>query len=186
MIDFMHNICNRIIYTKKWPTQWTKSILIPLPKKGKLKDSANYRTISLICDTSRVMLRIVLKILSSQVEHFLAEEQACFKKGRSTAEQIFNLRVLCEKMSEHQKEIHYNFIDFKKAFDRVWQEALWKIMRKYDINKDLIAVIEALHNDSRSAVLIYTTLSALFPTTTGVRQGCLPSLYCLIGSLRKS
>ena len=71
-------------------------------------------------------------------------------------------------MSEHQKEKHHNFIDFKKVFDRVWQQALWKIMRKYNINKDLIAVIEALYNDSRSAVLIDTTLSDWFPTTTGL------------------
>ena len=40
----------------------------------------------------------------------------------------------------------YNvFIDFKKAFDRVWHEALWATMRKYNINANIIRIIENLY-----------------------------------------
>ena len=60
----------------------------------------------------------------------IAEEQAGFRVGRSTTEQIFNLRLLCEKYSEHQQDLYHVFIDFKKAFDsiehvdalRYWQQ----------------------------------------------------------------
>ena len=51
-------------------------------------------------------------------EKIIAEEQAGFRAGRSTTEQIFNLRILCEKYLQHQQDLYHVFIDFKKAFDR--------------------------------------------------------------------
>ena len=43
------------------------------------------------------MLKIILNRLKAQAEKNIAEEQAGFRTGRSTTEQIFNLRILCEK-----------------------------------------------------------------------------------------
>ena len=36
----------------------------------------------------------------------IAEEQAGFRAGRSTTEQIFNPRILCEKCLQHQHDIY--------------------------------------------------------------------------------
>jgi sorting nexin-29 len=66
-----------------------------------------------------VILKIIVNRLNPQAEKIIAEEQARFRSGRITTEQIFNLRVLCEKYSQHQQDIYHVFIDFKKAFDRV-------------------------------------------------------------------
>ena len=65
------------------------------------------------------MLKIVLKRLKPQAEKIIAEEQAGFRAGMSTTEQIFNLRILCEKYLQHQQDLYHVFIDFKKAFNRV-------------------------------------------------------------------
>ena len=71
---------------------------------------------------SKVMLKIILNRLRPQAEKIIAEEQAGFRAGRSTTEQIFNLRILCEKYLQHRQDLYHVFIDFKKAFDRVcWQ-----------------------------------------------------------------
>ena len=70
------------------------------------------------------MLRVILKRLVNQAEQILEEEQAGFRSQRNTTEQIFNLKLLVEKHLEHQKERFHNLIDFKKAFDRVWHDAL--------------------------------------------------------------
>ena len=83
------------------------------------------------------MLKIILNRLQQQAEEIIAEEQAGFRAGRSTTEQIFNLRILCEKYLQHQQNLYHVFIDFKKAFDRVWHEALWATMRKYNINASI-------------------------------------------------
>ena len=134
MIDVLTEICNRIWRTGEWPTPWTLSLIITLPKKGNLQLCQNYKTISLISHSSKVMLKVILNRLKPQAEEIIAEEQAGFRAGRSTTEQIFNLRTLCEKYLQHQQNMYHVFIDFKKAFVRVWHAALWATMRKYNIS----------------------------------------------------
>ena len=89
MIDVLTEICNRIWRTGEWPTPWTQSLIITLPKKGNLQLCQNYRTISLISHSSKVMLKVILNRLKPQAEKIIAEEQAGFRAGRSTTEQIF-------------------------------------------------------------------------------------------------
>ena len=104
-----HISAKKIWKQKKWPKEWTKSLVIPLPKKGNLKQCQNYRTISLISHPSKVMLRVILNRLKSKAEELLSEEQAGFRAGRSTVEQIstvgsslkntYNIRRTCSIIS---------------------------------------------------------------------------------------
>ena len=119
VITALTTICSKIWQTGEWPTPWTQSLVITLPKKGNLQQCQNYRTISLTSHPSKVMLKIILNRLKPQAEKTIAEEQAGFRAGRSTTEQIFNLRILCEKYLQHQQDLYHVFIDFMKAFDRV-------------------------------------------------------------------
>ena len=125
------------------------------------------------------MLKIILNRLQPQAEGIVAEEQAGFRAGRSTTEQILNFRILCEKYLQHQQNLYHVFTDFKKAFDRVWHEALWANMRKYNINASIIRAIENLYDKAQSAVLFNGSTGEWFRTTVGVRQGCLlsPTLF---------
>ncbi|KAI8502174.1 hypothetical protein Bbelb_197620 [Branchiostoma belcheri] len=142
---------------------------------GNLRHCKNYRTISLISHPSKIMLKVLLKRLNAKAEEILAEEQAGFRAGRSTIEQILNCRLIIEKHLQHQRELHHNFIDFKKAFDRVWHEGLWWVLREFNIDESLVQTIEALYKNATSAVLLGNQVGGFFRTTVGVRQGCLLS-----------
>ena len=61
MIDILTSICNKIWKTGEWPTTWTQSLVITLPKNGNLQLCQNYRTISLISYPRKVMLKIIKK-----------------------------------------------------------------------------------------------------------------------------
>ena len=76
--------------------------------------------------------------MKPQVEKIIAEEPRGFRAGRSTTEKFFNLRILCEKNLQHQQTLFHVFVDFKKAFDRVWHAALWATIKKYNISTNLI------------------------------------------------
>ena len=80
----------------------------------------------------------------------------------SADEQIFNLRILCEKYLQHQQDLYHVFIDFKKAFDRVWHAALWTTMKKYKISANLIRVIKNLYDKATSAVLFKGSIGDWF------------------------
>ena len=105
--------------------------------------------------------------------------QAGFRARCSTTEQIFNLRILCERYLQHQQNLYHIFVDFKKAFDRVWHTALWAILRAYNINTNLINVIQQLYDRASSAVYLNSSIGDWFRMTVGVRQGCLlsPTLF---------
>ena len=141
MRDILLIICNKIWQTGEWPTPWTQSLIITLPKKGNLQLCQNYHTISLISHPSKVILRILLNRLKPQAEEII-KEQAGFRAGRNTTEQIFHLRTLCEKYLQHQQNLYHVFMDSKKAFNRVWHAALWATMRLYNINANLTRTIE--------------------------------------------
>ena len=75
------------------------------------------------------------------------EEQASFRAGISTTEQIFNLRILRVKYLQHQQDLNMHvFIDSKKAFNRVWNAALWATMKKYNISANVIKVIRNVYD----------------------------------------
>ena len=92
---------------------------------------------------------------------------------------MFNFRMLCERYLQHQQDLYHVFIDFKKASDGVWHKALWSTMMLYNINANLIQVIENLCNKANSAVYLKGGIGDWLRTTVGVRQGCLlsPTLF---------
>ena len=106
-----------------------------------------------------------IEATSGEAEKIIAEEQAGFRAGRSITEQIFNLH---EKYLQHQQDLYHVFIDFKKAFNRVWHAALWANMKKYNISTDLIQVIKNLYNKATSAVPFNSSIGDWIWTTVGV------------------
>ena len=117
-VKVLHSICQKIWKTQQWPQDWKRSVFISIPKKGNAKECSNYRTIALISHASKVMLKILQARLQQYVNRELPDDQAGFRKGRGTRDQIVNIRWIIKKAREFQKNI-YCFIDYTKAFDYV-------------------------------------------------------------------
>ena len=98
-------------------TGLTRSVFIPIPKKGNAKVCSNYRTIALISHTSKVMLKILQARLQQYVNREIPAVQAGFRKGRGTRDQIGNIHWIIEKTREFQKNIYFCCTDYAKAFD---------------------------------------------------------------------
>ena len=81
--------------------------------------NANYCTIALISQTSKVMFKILQARLQQYMNHELPDVQAGFRKGRGTRDQMVNIHWIVEKAREFQKNIYFCFIDYAKAFDCV-------------------------------------------------------------------
>ena len=76
-------ICQKIWEMKECLKDWTQLLIIPLPKKGNLKQCQNYHTISLISHPSEIMLRVILSQLKAKAEDLLTEEQAGLYQART-------------------------------------------------------------------------------------------------------
>ena len=97
--------------TQQWPQDWKRSVFIPIPKKGNVKECSNYCTIALISHTSKEMFVILQARLQQYMNCELPDVPVGFRKGRGTRDKIANIRWIMEKTREFQKNIYFCFID---------------------------------------------------------------------------
>ena len=58
-VKVLHSIFQQIWKTQQWPQDWKRSVFIPIPKKGNVKECSNYHKIALISYAGKVMLKIL-------------------------------------------------------------------------------------------------------------------------------
>ena len=104
-VKVLHSICQQIWKTQQGPQDWKRSVSIPIPKKGNVKECLKYHTIALISHVSKVMLKILQARLQQYMNRELPDVQAGFRKGRGTRNQIANICWITEKAREFQKNI---------------------------------------------------------------------------------
>ncbi|XP_013401097.1 uncharacterized protein LOC106166982 [Lingula anatina] len=119
------------------PDDWTKGLIVKLPKKGNLHECDNWRGITLLSIPSKIFCRVLLKRIDRAIDSRLREEQAGFQKGRGCIDQIYALRNIIEQCLEWNTPLYINFVDFKKAFDSVHRETLWKILLSYGVPAEI-------------------------------------------------
>ena len=103
-VKVLHSICQHIWKTQQWPQDWKRPLLIPIPKKGNVKECSNYCTIVLISHASNVMLKILQARLQQYMDHELPDVQASFRKGRGARDQIANIQWIIKKARPFQKK----------------------------------------------------------------------------------
>ena len=144
-VKVLHSVCQQMWKTQQCLQDWKRSVFIPIPKKGNAKERSNYHTIALISHTSKVMLKIPQATLQQYVNRELPDVQAGFRKGRRTRAQIANIHWIIEKAREFQKNILFCFVDYAKAFDCVYHNKLWKILKDMGIPDHLISLLRNLY-----------------------------------------
>ena len=181
IIDQLHHICNDIWMKETIPDDWTKSIILTMPKKGDITKYENYRTISLINHSSKIPLEIKRSRMKPNVEAILAEGQAWFRPARSTVEQVFALKMLIQHRIEKKDGEGLCCVHrLQKGF---WQSlAWWPVFcttAQYGVPRKLINIIRDLYSKAKSCIRVNNNLTDWFETAIGVRQGCLlsPDLF---------
>ena len=82
------------IWTKDTiPADWTKGLIVKLPKKGDLQNANNWRGITLLSVPCKVFCRVLLLSIEAAIDSKLRQEQEGFRKSRGCIEQIFALRL---------------------------------------------------------------------------------------------
>jgi len=145
------------------------------PKKGNLKQCQNYRTIALVSHASKVLLRVILERIGAKTESELSDEQAGFRNGRGTRDQITNLRIIMSKAQEQQQPLFLCFVDLRKAVDSVQREMLWFNILEMGYPPHVVDLLVKLYRKQQARVKIAGVISNWFCITKGVRQACVLS-----------
>ena len=177
VVDFLVTLFNALFENGTFPTEWSKSIIVPIHKKGDINNPDNYRGVALTSVVSKVYTHILNKRLSrwAEREEKIIEEQAGFRAGYSTIDHIFTLYTLVQKYLLNSTKLYVAFVDFKKAFDSVNRNRLWESLRKNGVNGKLYLALRGMYDSVLACVREKSIYSEYFNCPRGVKQGCLLS-----------
>ena len=181
--------CNETYHGNR-PKEWGISGLTPIPKKGNLTKTDNYRGISLSQVASKIYNRCLLNRIRPVIDEVLRPNQNGFRQGRSTTSHILALRRIVEELKNHDMEAVLTFIDFRKAFDSINRKRMLEILEAYGIPPDIVNAIRVMYEDTSAVVITPDGETDAFNINTGVLQGdpLAPFLFimCLDYALRTS
>ena len=121
----------------------------------------------------------MVKILQARLQQYVNHElpdQAGFRKGRGTRDQIANICWIIKKAREFQN-IYFCFIDCANAFDCVDHNKLWKILKEMGIPDHLTYCLRNLYVGQEATVRTGHGTTDWFQIGKGEHQGCILSPY---------
>jgi hypothetical protein len=134
----------RLISNKELPHQWKESIVVPIHKNGDKTDCSNYRGISLLSTSYKILSNILLARLTPYAVEIIGYHQCGFRRNRSMTDQIFYIRHVLENKWEYNGTVHQLFVDFKKAYDSVRRKVLYNILIEFGIPRKLVGLIKCV------------------------------------------
>jgi hypothetical protein len=105
------------IWNEELPEEWKESIIVPLYQKSDKTECSNYRGISLLPTTYKILSNILFSRLTPYAEGRIGDHQSWFRLDRSTTDHIFCIRHIHENKLEQSEAVHQLCIVFKQAFD---------------------------------------------------------------------
>jgi hypothetical protein len=179
-------IFNLSIKTGIVPQEWKLNKVTPAYKgKGDREDPGNYRPISVMSHTAKIMERIIGdQFIHYLTKHkFLTPDQSAYLAGNSTQT---SLHRLVDDILEDANEGDVTaacFLDISKCFDSICHDYLLQKLENYGIRQNLNWFTSYLSNRMQQ-VYHNGTLSSPEVVLTGVPQGSVlgPFLFILFAN----
>lgn len=161
---------NKILDEETVPKTWTESEIVLLYKKGDPTDVGNYRPISIMPCLYKLFANCLLERINNDIEKHQPREQAGFRKSFSTTDHIQVLEQVIEKYYEFRRPLYLAFIDYKKAFDSISHQSIWKALYDQNVNNKYIRIIKHIYEHSTSKIKLESSGQKI-EINRGVRQG---------------
>lgn len=158
------------------PASWTRSLIVPVPKKGDLNVINNYRPISLTESFRKIFEHCLTRYLTMVAGpmHF---SQGGFRADHCCTDMIVSLNEVMRK----NKNMHVAFLDIKAAYDSVDRIILWNRCRERGFSDEVIRILQRLFDHNSAQVIVNGRRSQPFGIKAGLLQGSVlsPFLYSI-------
>ena len=178
MLLALHQLLQRQWQGAIIPEIWQSSVVVSIPKKGDLSKMDNYRGISLMGTTLKVLVTMVRQRLTRICEEseLFTPAQAGFRQLEECVVQAACLYEICKRRRIQGLETVLVFIDIKKAYDTVPHEALFRKLDAYGVRGRMLRYLRALY--AESTIRVRAGDPSAFRVSDpaylrrGLRQGC--------------
>ncbi|KAL3698064.1 hypothetical protein R1sor_012140 [Riccia sorocarpa] len=181
----MRNDCVEMVQ-KVWEVQKllprdNRSVIKLLAKNEERSWLKNWRPISLLPTTYKIIAKIIACRLKEMMAGLVDRQQTGFIAGRDIIENVLSLRLAQEWTQASRHEAIFVKLDFEKAYDRVSHDFLWDTLKAAGMEADNVGMIKGLVIGGQSLVHVNGWFTDEFPILRGVRQGCplAPLLFTL-------
>ena len=168
-------IFTNILSTSTYPDMWKIANVTPIYKKGDKQLIKNYRPISLLPIYGKILEKIIFNNLYAYLHrnNLITKNQSGFRPCDSTTNQLLYLLDEIHQAFDSTKslEVRAVFLDFSKAFDKVWHDGLIFKLEQNGISGNLLRHLQNYLDDRKQRVVINGSYSDYTNIESGVPQG---------------
>ncbi|CAI5464731.1 unnamed protein product [Closterium sp. Yama58-4] len=158
--------------TAELPDEVKEAVTILLYKKGDRSQLNNYRPITLLNFSYKIMAKLLADRINKVLHLVISPEQYGFIPGQRLADAVALVADIIDAAKNGIKDWYLLLVDFQKAFDSVLRSFLFNILREMGFPPRFVAWVEGLHTHTTMKLLVNGWIGQGIDVVSGVRQGC--------------
>ncbi|GBG67274.1 hypothetical protein CBR_g88563 [Chara braunii] len=150
----------------------THRVITMLFKKGDKADVKNWRLISLLNISYKILAKTLARRLAGHLPDLVQGDQGAFVQGRSIFNNIVTAIEVLEVVQSENVDVAVLLLDLEKAYDKVGWTFVLTTLRHMGFGPGFCKWTIAMYTCATASVAVNGHLSLPFRLTRSLRQGC--------------
>jgi hypothetical protein len=131
-----------------------------------------YRPISLLTVDYKILAKYVSNVLATVLPYLINPNQTGFVRGRDIRENILLVKEIIRHAAEESLPGILILCDFEKAYDRIDQGFLFKVLERVGFGPFFVRCVRTLYARTECRLIINMFITKPITYAGGVKQGC--------------
>ena len=167
----LHHLFTQCLIQHNIPSEWRIHQITPIHKSGDKAIISNYRPISLLSCTSKVLERIIYDKIINFITSTISDHQFGFLRCRSSTQQLLIFLNTIYDSLNRKSSTDVIYLDLREAFDTISHPELLHKLWLSGITGNLWMWFRSYLSERQQLVSINNHKSDLLPVLSGVPQG---------------